>query len=128
MPQARQEMLKHPDALDCTLYRPDELDPDAEEQDLGDGKILFTGAFEPPIDWDAHQREDYFGEEDPQHFVTAYIESLAEPTTKAFFTAESGDYVAVQPSPGEVVMYYVYDHEQDAQGHHYVLIRDDEEL
>ena len=68
MPQPRQEILNHPDALDCTVYRPDEQDRDAEEQDLGDGKVLITGAFEPPQDWDAHQREDYYGEEDPTHF------------------------------------------------------------
>lgn len=41
---------------------------------------------------------------------------------------ESGDYVAVQSGLGEVVMYYVYDHEETEQGRHYVLIRDDEEL
>ena len=37
-------------------------------------------------------------------------------------------HTAATTESGEVVMYYVYDHEQDAQGHHYVLIRDDEEL
>lgn len=124
----RQDVLTHPDAQDCSLYRPDEHDPDAEELDLGDGKILFSGAFEPPLEWDAHQREDYFGEEDPQRFVTARIECLAEPGSAAFFSAESGDYLAVQPSPGEVVMYYVYDQQDDERGRHYVLIRDDEEL
>jgi len=41
---------------------------------------------------------------------------------------ESGDYVAVQVSLSEVVMYYVYDHEETEHGRHYVLIRDDEEL
>ncbi|MDH1444091.1 hypothetical protein N5O88_10610 [Pseudomonas sp. GD03721] len=127
MPHPRQEILNHPDALDCTVYRPDEQDPDAEEQDLGDGKVLITGAFEPPQDWDAHQREDYYGEEDPTHFVSAHIECLAKPATREFFMPESGDYVAVQ-SQGEVVMYYVYDHEETEHGRHYVLIRDDEEL
>ena len=124
----RQQTLTHPDAQDCSLYRPDERDPDAEELDLGDAKILFTGAFEPPQEWDARQREDYFDEEDPQRFVTARIECLAEPGSAAFFSAASGDYLAVQPSPGEVVMYYVYDQQDDEQGRHYVLIRDDEEL
>ena len=128
MPLPRQETLSHPDALDCTVYRPDEQDPEAEEQDLGDAKVLFLGAFEPPVDWDAHQREDYFGEEDPTHFVMAHIECEAKPATKAFFMADSGDYVAVQSSPGEVVMYYVYDHEETEHGRQYVLIRDDEEL
>nr|WP_322940097.1 hypothetical protein [Pseudomonas sp. s4] len=128
MPHPRQEILNHPDALNCTVYRPDEQDPDAEEQDLGDGKVLITGAFEPPQDWDAHQREDYFGEEDPTHFVSAHIECLAKPATREFFMPESGDYVAVQSSLGDVVMYYVYDHEETEHGRHYVLIRDDEEL
>lgn len=128
MPQHRQQILNHPDALECSLYRPDEQDADAEELDLGDARVLFTGAFEPPTEWDAHQREDYFGEEDPLHFVTAHIECLAEAGSKAFFMAESGDYLAAQVSLGEVVMYYVYDHEESESGRHYVLIRDDEEL
>lgn len=127
-PAARAAILEHPQALDCTLYRPDEDDPNAEEQDLGDARILFTGAFEAPGDWDAHQREEYFADENPQCFVTAHIECRAKPATTAFFTADSGDYVAVQPSPGEVVMYYVYDYDDSERGRHYVLIRDDEEL
>ena len=42
------KLKDHPDALDCTLYRPDENDPDAEELELGDGHVLFEGAFEAP--------------------------------------------------------------------------------
>ncbi|GIZ13982.1 hypothetical protein [Pseudomonas sp. NCCP-436] len=128
MPYSRQETLAHPDVLDCTIYRPDEHDPDVEEQDLGDARILITGSFEPPVEWDARQREDYFGEEDPTHFVMARIESLGEPGKPDFFQVDNGDYVAVQVSLSEVVMYYVYDHEDDEHGRHYVLIRDDEEL
>lgn len=127
-PQARKAVLEHPQALDCSVYRPDEKDEDAEELDLGEARLLVLGAFEPPVDWDARQREEYFGEEDPALFFGARIECLAAPLSKAFFTAESGDYVAAQPSQGEVVMYYVYDQEEDAEGHRYILIRDDEEL
>ena len=75
-----------------------------------------------------YKRQDYYGEEDPTHFVTAHIECLAKPATRDFFMPESGDYVAVQSNLGEVVMYYVYDHEETEHGRHYVLIRDDEEL
>ena len=127
-PQARKAVLEHPQALDCSVYRPDEKDEDAEELDLGEARLLVLGAFEPPVDWDARQREEYFGEEDPALFFSARIECLAVPLSKAFFTAESGDYVAAQPSQGEVVMYYIYDQEEDAEGRRYILIRDDEEL
>lgn len=126
--QARNAVLEDPRALECSVYRPDEKDEDAEELDLGEARVLLLGAFEAPIDWDAHQREEYFGEEDPALFFSARVESLAAPGSKAFFTVESGDYVAAQPSLGEVVMYYVYDQEDDAEGRRYVLIRDDEEL
>lgn len=126
--QARNAVLEDPRALECSVYRPDEKDEDAEELDLGEARILLLGAFEAPIDWDARQREAYFGEEDPALFFNARVESLAAPGSKAFFTVESGDYVAAQPSLGEVVMYYVYDQEDDAEGRRYVLIRDDEEL
>ena len=33
-PQSRAAILENPDALECTLYRPDEYDEEAEEQDL----------------------------------------------------------------------------------------------
>lgn len=126
--QARNAVLEDPRALECSVYRPDEQDEDAEELDLGEARVLLLGAFEAPIDWDARQREEYFGEEDPALFFSARVESLAAPGSKTFFTVESGDYVAAQPSLGEVVMYYVYDQEDDAEGRRYVLIRDDEEL
>lgn len=126
--QPPQSILEHPQALDCTLYRSDENDPDAEEQDLGDARILLAGKFEAPVDWDAHQREEYFGEEDPDAFHVARIECLAKPGSKAYFSVESGDYVAVQTPEGDVVMYYVYDQTDDEQAVQYVLIRDDEEL
>ncbi|VXC37470.1 conserved hypothetical protein [Pseudomonas sp. 8Z] len=126
--QTRNAVLEHPQALDGNVYRPHEQDADAEEIDLGEARVLILGPFEAPVDWDARQRDDYFAEEDPALFFSARIESLAAPASKTFFTVESGDYVAAQSSLGEVVMYYVYDHEDDAEGRRYILIRDDEEL
>jgi hypothetical protein len=125
---ARQAILNHPDAQDCTLYRPDEKDPDAEEQDLGDAKILFLGAFQAPADWDAHERAEFFGDSPAELFVTAAIECEAKPLSAGYFTAEIGDYVATMPGLGEVVMFYVHDCSEDDSGRRYVLIRDDEPL
>ncbi|MEX6504335.1 hypothetical protein [Pseudomonas zhanjiangensis] len=121
-------VLNHPAAQDCSLYRPDQRDPDAEEQDLGDGKVLFTGAFQPPVEWDAQERADYFGDSAPELFVSACIESEANPLSRGYFSAEVGDYLAVMPGLGEVVMYYVHDCLEDDDGRHYVLIRDDQPL
>jgi hypothetical protein len=78
-------VLDAADALDCTVYRPDEDDLDAEEEDLGDAKVLFIGPFEPPREWDAAEREDYFDGTDPALFVTALIACEAKPGSKAFF-------------------------------------------
>lgn len=125
-PQQRQAILNHPDAQDCTLYRPDEEDPDAEEQDLGDAKILFTGAFQAPADWDAQERAEFFGDSAEELFMTAAIECEAKPLSAGYFIAEAGDYLAVMPGLGAVVMYYVYDCNEDEQGRTYVLIREDE--
>lgn len=125
---ARQAILGDAQALDCTLYRPDENDPDAEEEDLGDARILFTGAFQAPAEWDAEAREEFFGDDDPALFETALIECEAAPGSAAFFLAEIGDYVAVSPGLGEVVMYYVHDCEEDERGRRCVLIRDDQPL
>lgn len=127
-PQHRQAILNHPDAQDCTLYRPDEANPDAEERDLGDARILFTGAFQPPADWDAAQRAEYFGDSAAELFVTARIECEAKPLAAGYFTAEIGDYLATMPGSGEVVMFFVHDYDEDDSGRSYVLIRDDESL
>jgi hypothetical protein len=125
---ARQAILNHPDAQDCTVYRPDENDADAEERDLGDAKILFTGAFQPPQDWDAGQRDEFYGDSAPELFMTAAIECEAKPSSAAYFSAEIGDYVATMPGLGEVVMFYVHDWVENENGRSYVLIRDDESL
>lgn len=125
---ARQAILHSEAAQDCTVYRPNENDPDAEEEDLGDARILFTGPFQTPQNWDEQTRADYFGEADPALFVTAFIECEAEPASRRFFAVEAGDYVAVTPELGKVVMFYVHDCSEDERGRKYVLIRDDEPL
>jgi len=125
---ARTAVLGNADAQDCTVYRPDENDADAEEKDLGDAKILFTGTFQPPSEWDEHERSDFYGDTAPELFVTAYIECEAKPETASFFVPEVGDYVATMPGLGEVVMFYVHDYIEEESGRKYVLIRDDEPL
>ncbi|MNQ62396.1 hypothetical protein D3C85_767390 [compost metagenome] len=124
---ARQAVLGHADALDCSLYRPDENDLDAEEEDLGDARILFTGPFQAPAEWSTQDREDYFGDIDPTAFVTARIECQADPASREFFLADAGDFVAVVATSGEVQMFYLYDCNEDEDGMHCVLVREDEE-
>ncbi|MDD1508721.1 hypothetical protein [Pseudomonas sp. CNPSo 3701] len=121
----RQHVLDAADALDCTVYRPDEDDLDAEEEDLGDAKVLFTGPFEPPLEWDAAERKDYFDGTDPALFVTALIACEATPGSKAFFTPQAGDLLAAM-NAGKVEMYFVCERLDDETGSSYVLIRDEE--
>lgn len=123
---ARRAILSHPEAQDCTVYRPDEADDQADELDLGDAKVLFTGVFQAPQEWDALQREAFFGEIAPELFFTANIACEAEPDSAGFFQPEVGDYVASMPGNGAVVMFYVQDYREDENGRSYVLMRDDE--
>ena len=127
---ARLAILQHADGQDCTLYRADgqNQDPDAEEVDLGDAKVLFCGPFEAPADWDAAEREEYFADSAPELFVNARIECEAKPGSKSHFSVDIGDYVAAQPGQGEVVMFYVHDYLEDDTGCTYVLLRDEEVL
>ena len=125
---ARRAVLDDPQALECSLYRPDENDPDAEEEDLGEARVRLIGPFLAPPEWDAEDREAFFGDDDPQLFVTALIECEAEPGSAAFFLAAEGDYLAAMPGQGEVAMYYVHDCREDEQGRRCVLIRDDQPL
>ena len=117
-------LASHPDAIDCTLFRQESQDPDADELELGDAHLLLLGAFEAPKDWDAREREDYFDGEDPQQFFSAQIER----SEGATFEVQVGDYLAAQPSPTEVVMYYIYDQQEDENGTYFVLIHDEIEL
>lgn len=122
---SRQALLADPQAQECTLYRPDENDPDAEEEDLGEAHVLFGGPFEAPAEWSAEDHEGFFGDDDPALFFTALIECDAEPGSAAFFMAEEGDYLAAMSPEGEVAMYYVHDCTEDEQGRRCVLIRED---
>lgn len=121
----RQALLADPNAQACTIYRPNQQDPEAEETDLGDAKVLFTGTFEPPADWDAEEREAFFGDNRPDLFLTARIECEAKPATSGYFNAGVGDLVASTPDHGQVVMFFIEDYSEDENGRHYVLMRDD---
>lgn len=125
---ARRAVLDSAEAVECTVYRPDENDPDAEEEDLGEARILFGGAFVAPTEWREEECEEFFGDDDPELFVTARIECEAAPSSSSYFVPEIGDYLAAVPGQGEVVMYYVHDWEEDDDGLHCVLIRDDVQL
>ncbi|MCP1624740.1 hypothetical protein [Pseudomonas nitroreducens] len=124
---ARQAILADSSALDATVYRPDDNDPDAEEQDMGDAKVLFLGPFDPPTEWDAAEREDFFDDADPALFFSVRIECEAQPGTSAFFVPEVGDYLAVMDG-GKIQMYFLHDWREDEDGCTCVLIRDDIEL
>jgi hypothetical protein len=121
---SRLAILQHAEAQDCTFYRPDEFDADAEEEDLGDAKVLFLGPFQVPAEWDEDERAEFFGEDAPERFV----ECEAKPASAEYFTAESGDYLACMQADGSVQMFYLYDYFEDESGRKCVLIRDEEEL
>lgn len=125
---ARTAVLDSAEAVAGTVYRPDENDPDAEEEDLGDARILFVGQFEPPAEWDEEEREEFFGDDDPAQFMSARFECEAAPDSAGYFVPEIGDYIATMTAQDAVVMFYVHDCEEDENGLLCVLIRDDEPL
>lgn len=125
---ARLAVLEHAAALDACVYRPDDQDPDAEELDLGDVRVLITGTFQPPADWDAATREDYFDGSDPDDFHAAQIEVCARPGSRAFFQPQPGDYVAVSLQDGQIQMYYLYECLEQDDGLQAVLIREDDAI
>ena len=125
---ARQAILAHEQARDCSVYRADEDDEDAEEQDLGDARILFVGPFQAPDAWNEAERAAFFDELDPKLFVTAFIECGSPANSKAFFQPDLGDYVACMTSEGLVEMYFVHDWQEDDRGRLCVLVRDEEPL
>ena len=77
-PQSRAAILENPDALECTLYRPDEYDEEAEEQDLGDARIVITGPSGAGR-MGCQDRDDYFDGTAPEAFVVARIACQAAP-------------------------------------------------
>jgi len=124
----RAAILQHSEAQDCTLYRPNERDPDAEETDLGDAKVLFIGPFQAPEEWDEETRAAFFDELDPSLFVTARIECEALPSARDFFVPRIGDYLATTSAEGQVVMFFVEECYAHAHSNSYLLIRDDQPL
>lgn len=126
--ETRLAILKNVSALNCTIYRSDENDLDAEEEDLGDARIVFTGAFQPPIEWNEEACNSYFDGVESNLFFTALIECEADPESGHFFLPDVGDYVAVVTLTGLVEMYFLYDWNEDLRGRCCVLIRDEPEI
>ena len=126
--QARRELLAQAESLDCCLYRPDEDDPDAEELDLGDARVLLQGPFQPPADWDEATCAEYFDDTDPADFFAARLEPCAAPGQRGHFRPQPGDYVAVSQADGRVQMYYLYECLELDDGLHCVLIRESEDF
>ena len=123
---SRDSILADPDALNCTIYRAHETDPDGEERDMGDARVIITGQFEPPQEWDAKARADYFDGMPEDAFFTAVFASEPGSDSTGFFTVEADDYAAVTEQDGSISMFYVCERLDDDS---YVLLReeDDEE-
>jgi hypothetical protein len=121
---SRDSILAHPDALNCTIYRAHETDPEGEELDMGDARIVITGPFEPPAQWDAKERADYFDGMPPEAFFTAMFASEASADSKGYFTVEADDYAAVTERDGTIGMFYVCERLDDGT---YVLLREEED-
>lgn len=123
---SRDSILADPDALSCTIYRAHETDPDGEERDMGDARVLITGQFEPPQEWDAKARADYFDGMPEDAFFTAVFASEHGSDSKGYFSVEADDYAAVTELDGSIAMFYVCERLDDGS---YVLLReeDDEE-
>jgi hypothetical protein len=120
----RVDILAHPQALDCTIYRANAHDEEGEEQDLGDARVVITGTFEPPAEWDAKERADYYDGMPPEAFVTAVFACEADVDSKGFFTVEADDYAAVTEPDGSVAMFYICEQLDDGS---YVLLREEDE-
>lgn len=121
---SRDSILADPNALDCTIYRAHESDPDGEEQDMGDARVIITGNFEPPAEWDAKERADYFDGMPEDAFFTAVFASEAGADSKGYFTVEADDYAAVTERDGTIGMFYVCERLPDDT---YVLLREEDD-
>jgi hypothetical protein len=126
--EARNAVLANPTVMECCLYRPDEDDPEAEELDLGDARVLIRGIFQPPVEWDADTLEDYLDGSAPADFFDALLEPIAAPGNRQHFQPCPGDYLAVSQADGRIQMYYLYECLEQDDGLHAVLIREDEVL
>lgn len=121
---SRESILAHPNALDCTIYRAHETDPEGEEQDMGDARVVITGQFEPPQEWDAKERADYFDGMPEDAFFTAIFASEAGSDSKGYFSVEADDYAAVTMADGSIAMFYVCERLDDGT---YVLLREEDD-
>lgn len=119
---SRETILAHPDALECTIYRAHETDPDGEERDMGDARVVITGPFEAPQEWDAKERADYFDGMPEDAFFTALFASEAGADSKGYFSVEADDYAAVTEPDGTIAMFYVCERLEDGT---YVLLREE---
>lgn len=124
---ARQVVLRHPNAMDCTVWRKAvnrvaetsmgglptigglgvldaEDEADYSYTELGDARILFCGVFQGQAGntIDADTGLNY-----PDMPIEALVECVAEPTAEGFFVADKPDMVTVYPGAGIVLSYEV---------------------
>jgi hypothetical protein len=121
---ARTVTLKHPNSLDCALYRKvisrvaddgttegglptigglgvltPEDEPEFEYQPLGEGKLLITSRFEGTLD--LTDRGDALAPD------TQLLEALVEPVDVPGFQVKKYDLIAAMPGGGVVIAYEV---------------------
>lgn len=124
---ARLVTLRHPNAMDCTVYRKvtnrtagtsmggmptigglgimdSEDEADYSYQEIGDARIVFTGQFVAP-DNNWNEADTQIGYQDMP--VEALIECVLDPSDPAFFVPDSRDMVMVQPGAGIALAYEV---------------------
>ena len=133
MRSARMVTLRHPNGMDCTLYRktvnrlptdtPNEMgglptiegvgvlnaedEPDYTYSELGAARIVFTGQFQPQVG-NMMDNDTSILYHDPAP-VEALVECLAEPDAPEYFTPDKNDMVTVYPGNGVVVSYMIAD-------------------
>ena len=124
---ARLVTLRHPNAMDCTVYRKtvnrtaatssagmptigglgvldSEDEADYTYQEIGDAKIVFTGQFQTQgNNWNEGDTQLNY----PDAPVEALIECVLDPSDPAFFVADSKDMVMVMPGAGIALAYEV---------------------
>lgn len=127
----RQVVLRHPNTMDCTVWRkrvtrvevnpdtglPSEMggaptlggmgvlrsedEDDFEYDELGAGKCMFCGVFQPT---DQVDRDDAVLQQIMQE---AQVESVAAPAAVGYFLADVGDMVLITPGLGTVLAFEV---------------------
>lgn len=127
---ARLVTLRHPNAMDCTVWRkklnrtsaaaPAELggnptigglgmldgedEADFEYEELGDAKIVFAGIYQPV---NANWNDSDSGLIYPEPPQEALIECVLEPDDPNYFVVQKPDMVTVEPGGGFVLPYEV---------------------